>query len=172
MSDTYDIREKLIQIALQDMGKVEDTHNQADWIKKYWPMTSYPDGYSNEEPYCAAGQVWFVHQWLQLPEVQAAFNKSAGWLEDWRPKSAAVFDWNDWAEGAEEVELIGSYDTLHCGDMAIFDCSHIAVVWTDRGNNLITLECNTGPMGERDGDGAYIKIRSRDEMRNFIRLLQ
>jgi hypothetical protein len=45
-------------------------------------------------------------------------------------------------------------------------------VWTDRGENIVTVEANTGPMGEREGDGCYLKIRSRNEARCFIRLLE
>jgi hypothetical protein len=168
---TYETREKLVMIAIQDRGKLETSHNQGDWIEKYWPATSYPDGYENAEPYCAAGMCWWVREWMKLPETQAAFGKSFEYLDDWRPDSAAVFDWNDWAE-MRDVPIIGREDLLHTGDIMIFDCSHIGVVWTDRGDNILTMEANTGPMGERDGDGAYIKIRSRNEARNFIRMLE
>ena len=170
MSDTLEIREKLIQIAFKDAGKKEDTHNQADWIKKYWPATSYPEGYENIEPYCAAAQCWFVREWLKLPEVKQAFAMTSDELEEFRPKSASVFEWEDWAD-AMGLDVLDINTVLHTGDMMIFDCSHIGVVWTDRGDNILTIEANTGPMGERDGDGCYIKIRSRYEARSFIRIL-
>jgi hypothetical protein len=171
MSETFEIREELIRIAMLDMGKKEVTHNQADWIEKFWPSTSYPDGYENEEPYCAAACAYWVHQWLLLDATVKAFDQHPDWLEDWRPKSAAVFDWPDWAY-EEGVPVLSRDAVLHTGDMMIFDCSHIGIVWTDRGQNIITLEGNTGPMGEREGDGAYLKIRYRDEARSFIRLLE
>jgi len=168
---TFEIREKLISIALKDRGKTEVTHNQGDWIEKFWPATSYPDGYENAEPYCAAGMCYWVREWMKLPEVQAAYGKTFEELDSWRPDSASVFAWNDWAE-ANGVPIIDRYATLHTGDAFIFDCSHIGVVWTDRGDSVVTVEANTGPMGERDGDGCYLKVRSRSEARNFIRLLE
>lgn len=168
---TLEIRERLVSIALRDRGKTEETHNQADWIAKFWPTTTYPDGMENQEPYCAAGCCYWVCEWVKMPEVQQAFGMSASEMESWRPKSPAVFDWNDWAE-AKGLQMLGRDEVLHTGDIFIFDCSHIGVVWTDRGQNVLTMEANTGPMGERDGDGAYVKIRSRSEARNFIRLLE
>jgi len=171
MSDTFDIREKLIQIALGDVGKTEVTHNQGEWIEKFWPATSYPDGYDNQEPYCAAAACYWLCEWLKLPDVQRAYGMDWSSLDDWRCKSAAVFDWEDWAHGWD-LPVLDRDAVLHTGDAMIFDCSHIGYVWTDRGDNIITVEANTGPMGERDGDGCYIKIRSRNEARSFIRLLE
>lgn len=170
MSETLEIREELIQIALRDRGKTEVTHNQGEWIEKFWPATSYPDGYENEEPYCAAAMCYWVREWVQLGEVQEAFGHDEETLENWRPKSAAVFDWEDWADD-KGVPILSRDAVLHTGDIMIFDCSHIGVVWTDKGDNILTVEANTGPEGEREGDGCYVKLRSRYEARSFLRLL-
>lgn len=41
---SLDLRRELVGIARLDRGKTEVTKNQAPWIKKYWPATSYPEG--------------------------------------------------------------------------------------------------------------------------------
>jgi hypothetical protein len=173
MSTTFEVREKLIKIAFQDVGKMEGPeNNEGAWIEKFWPATSYgPEGYDNREPYCAAAGAWWIREWLKLPEVQQAFGESFEVLDEWRPDSASVFDWPDWAE-ARGVPIIDPYASLRCGDICIFDCSHWGVLWSDRGDNCLTIEANTGPMGERDGNGCYLKIRNRCEMRCFIRMLE
>jgi hypothetical protein len=171
MSETYEIREKLLRIALKDVGKTEGEHNQGDWIEKFWPATSYPDGYENQEPYCAAAACYWLREWLKLGEVQEAFGESFDALDDWRCKSAAVFDWEDWAN-EQNLPVLDRDAVLHTGDVMVFDMSHIGYVWTDRGQNILTIEANTGPMGEREGDGCYLKIRTRDLARCFIRLLE
>jgi len=171
MSDTLDLRERLVEIARLDRGKTEDLgHNQAEWIEKFWPATSYPDGYENAEPYCAAACCYWVREWLRLDEVRDAFGFTDEEAEDFRPKSAAVFDWEDWAH-SQGLLVMDRDAVLHTADVMIFDCSHIGIVWTDKGQNLLTMEANTGPEGERDGDGAYLKLRSRSEARSFIRML-
>lgn len=158
-------------IALRDRGKVEEGHNQGAWIEKFWPATSYPEGYENAEPYCAAAACYWVREWLRAPGVNDAFGESPEYLDEWRPKSAAVFDWEDWARN-NDVPVLDRGAVLHTGDVMIFDCSHIGIVWTDKGDNVLTVEANTGPEGEREGDGCYIKLRSRYEARSFIRLLE
>jgi hypothetical protein len=171
MSSTLEIREELIRIAYKDVGQVEyPSHNQGEWIEKFWPATSYPEGYENAEPYCAAACCYWVREWVEMSVVQKAFGMDAASLEDWRCKSAAVFEWEDWAH-EWELPVLNRDAVLHTGDMMIFDCSHIGIVWTDRGANILTIEANTGPMGEREGDGCYLKIRTRDVAKSFIRML-
>ena len=47
----------LVNIAKRDVGKEETPrNNQGAWIKRFWPSTSYPEGYADRQPYC--GQLW------------------------------------------------------------------------------------------------------------------
>jgi len=172
MSTTYELRKKLIEIARLDVGKLETSRNQAPFIKKFWPATSYPEGYVNREPYCAAAMCYWVQQWLTIPEVLAALNMSASAAEKWRCKSAAAFGWLDWAVKKGLVLLSDSQsETLHTGDVVVFDFSHIGVVVTDFDTHVHTIEANTGATGGREGDGVFEKVRARSLAKKFIRIL-
>ena len=172
MSTTYELRKKLIEIARLDVGKLETSRNQAPFIKKFWPATSYPEGYVNREPYCAAAMCYWVQQWLTIPEVLTALNMSASAAEKWRCKSAAAFGWLDWAVKKGLVLLSDSQsETLHTGDVVVFDFSHIGVVVTDFDTHVHTIEANTGAAGGREGDGVFEKIRARSLAKKFIRIL-
>ena len=62
-------------------------------------------------------------------------------------------------------------NTLHTGDLMVFDMSHIGIVADDSKANIYTIEANTGATGGRDGDGIFTKVRQRPMARGFIRLL-
>lgn len=172
MNSTLDLRRQLIAIAARDVGQMETTRNQGPAIKKFWPATNYPEGYKNREPYCAAAVCYWVQQWLAIPDVSAAFGKTAAQLEKWRCKSPAAFGWIDWAKKAGAQILSDSpANILHTGDIVVFDFSHIGIVEDDSGDRIFTIEANTGATGGRDGDGIFRKSRPREVARCFIRLL-
>jgi hypothetical protein len=112
----------------------------------------------------------WTDDWVALPEVGEAFDMSAGELEMWRCKSARVFDWPDWAK-RKKLSILGENAKLHTGDVMVFDMSHIGVVYSDKGNNVYTIEANTGATGGRDGDGCFSKVRARSLAKCFIRML-
>lgn len=172
MSDTLEIRKMLIAIARKDVGKMETSRNQAAWIKPYWPSTSYPGGYKNREPYCAAAMCHWVDKWLAIPEVADAFGKTLAELEKWRCKSAAAFKWQDWAK-EKKVKILGEDAVLHTADIMIFDMSHIGVVFNDDEKLVHTIEANTGggKNAGREGDGCFQKVRNRTLAKCFLRLL-
>lgn len=170
---TLALRQKLVAIAMRDEGQKEVTRNRAPWIQKYWPATSYPEGYANREPYCAAAVSYWVREWLKDPEVLKAVGKTAAQAESWRCKSARAFDWQDWAKKKGVRILSDSQkEVLHTGDIMVFDTSHIGIVVDDYKDRVVTIEANTGPSGGRDGDGCYKKDRPREIARCFIRLLE
>lgn len=169
---TLALRKKLVEIARLDVGKVETTRNHADWIEKFWPATSYREGYAERQPYCAAAGCYWLREWLRDPAVLSALKMSPQEAESWRCKSPAAFGWTNWAK--EHGLLVMSDDAsqvLHTGDIMIFDISHWGVVDTDEGDLVYTIEANTGATGSRDGEGAFYKTRHRSEAKNFIRLL-
>src|SRR5689334_4922697 len=95
---TLALRQRLIAIADKDVGQMETSRNHGPAIEKFWPATSYPEGYANREPYCAAGVSYWVREWLKDPSVLAALGKTPQEAEKWRCKSARAFDWIDWAK--------------------------------------------------------------------------
>jgi hypothetical protein len=170
---TLHLRERLIEIARLDVGGKETSKNHGPAIIKYWPATTYPEGYSERQPYCAAAVCYWVREWLKDTEVLAALGKTAEQAEKWRCKSAAAFGWDTWA-GDNGVRRFGPHDgvTLHTGDIVVFRFSHIGIVYDDAPGKIFTIEANTGASGGRDGDGIWQKTREFHEVKRFIRLLE
>lgn len=94
---TLELRQKLIDIARRDVGKVEITHNRAPWLSKLWTATDYPNGHVDRQPYCAAGMAYCVREWLKDKDVLAQLKLTPFMAEAWRCKSPAAFAWNTWA---------------------------------------------------------------------------
>lgn len=167
------MRRKLLAIARKDVGKVEAGKNQGDWIKKLWPATSYPNGYKNKEPYCAAGVAYVLREWLKLDEVLDALGLTVEAAEKWRCKSARVFDWPVWAKN-KGVKILAKDAILHVGDIVVFSFSHIEIVTDDDGTSsgkFTAIGYNTDAAGSREGDGCWEKSRSRAKVQCFIRIL-
>ena len=166
------IRKLLVDIAALDVGQMEVTRNRGPAIKKFWPATSYPDGYNNREPYCAAAVAYWVQKWLRDPLVVQAMSMSPAQLERWRCKSARAFDWLDWAK-SKKLRVFGEseYEDVKLGDIMVFDMSHIGIVTGRLGKNILTIEANTGEQGTRDGEGIFRKSRPYTLTKAFISLL-
>lgn len=179
MSATYDIRRMLVDLARQDVGKKEVTKNQAPWIAKFWPATTYPNGMANREPYCVAALAYWVMRWLSNEQVLFAFNFSPQDAEKWRCKSPSVFraddSWYNWAKKAQGVEILPKYCILHMADIAIYEYSHGELVSDDDGTEdgpFTGLGFNTNQQGSADGDGCWEKPRSRSRIKCFIRMIE
>ena len=170
---TYELRKKFIEIARLDKNRVEESKNQAPWIKKLWLSTSYPQGYDDRAPYCAAGIAYCLQQWLQYSDVCEALGKSHDEAERWRCKSAAAFAWQEWAEN-KNIQILPKYCILHTADIVIYSYSHIELVTNDDSTNtgpFVAIGYNTNAAGSREGEGCFEKPRSRDKVKCFIRIL-
>lgn len=173
--DTALARNMLVDIAARDIGKTEVSRNRADWIKKYWPATSYPEGYANREPYCAAACCYWLkalgEELAQKGELKATFGKTLAQFESWRCKSAGAWRWQEWAN-QKGVTVLPDTATPLPGDFVVYDFSHIGLVRrVGKKGRIITIEANTGPSGGRDGDGCYEKDRPQEIARCFVRVL-
>ena len=173
MSETYHLRQRMIDIARRDVGKVEVTKNRAPWIKWLWPATSYPKGYDNREPYCAAGLCYVLREWLKDKDVRAALDLNTEAAEKWRCKSAVAFDWIDWAVN-KKLRVLDARTVLHAADLVVYDYSHIEMVTDDDGTTggpFVAIGYNTNAAGSRDGEGCFEKPRLRARVKKFIRIM-
>jgi hypothetical protein len=165
----------LVTIAKRDVGKVETPrNNQGAWIKRFWPSTSYPEGYSNREPYCAAAMAFWLDtvgdELAKAGLLESLTGMTAEQFEKWRCKSAGAWAWQAWAKKAKGVTVLPDTATPQKGDIVIFDFSHIGLVTGQPAKGRIaTIEANTGPAGERDGDGCWEKNRPQEVARCFLR---
>ena len=165
----------LVNIAKRDVGKVETpSNNQGAWIKRYWPSTSYPEGYADRQPYCAAALAfWLDAAGDELAKASLLENltgMNAEQFEKWRCKSAGAWAWQAWGKKAKGVTVLPDTATPQKGDIVVFDFSHIGLVTGQPAKGRIaTIEANTGPAGERDGDGCWEKNRPQEVARCFLR---
>lgn len=170
---TFHIRTQLLDIARMDVGKREESKNQAPWIAKLWTATNYPDGYKNREPYCAAGLCYCVMRWLSREDVLEAFGFTPEQAEAWRCHSPAVFDWVRWAKD-RKLQILPPLGILHSADIAVYGYSHIELVSNDDGTDdgpFTAIGYNTNAAGSRDGEGCFEKPRSRNKVQCFVRML-
>lgn len=174
MSETYKLRTQFLAIARKDVGQVEVTKNRAAWIAKLWPATSYPEGYTHREPYCAAGVAYVLREWLKIPAVRAALGlASPDAAEKWRCKSAAAFEWINWAAN-KHLTVLPRDCILHAGDLAVYSFSHIEIVSDDDHTTtgpFTAIGYNTNAAGSRDGEGCFEKPRARSGVKKFIRIM-
>ena len=169
VSNTQELRNQLFKIALLDEGQKETSKNHGPAIAKFWTKTSYKEGYSNREPYCAAAISYWVSEWLKNPEVLKALKKTPEQAEKWRCKSAAAFGWIEWAEDNNVMNFKDQKPLP--GDLCVFKFSHIGIVIRDLGDSVRTIDANTGDTNGNDGDGIFIKERNISSVKRFIRLL-
>jgi len=171
---TLHLRKRLIDIARRDVGQLETSRNHGPAIAKFWPATSYPEGYANREPYCAAAACYWVSEWLRDPEVLGALRMTHGEAQAWRCKSPAAYGWIKWAKERGLLVMGDSLaNTLHTGDIVVYDFSHLGIAFDDYQDRIKAIEANTGDPSkdQRDGDGIFEKDRPREIARGFIRLL-
>lgn len=165
----------LVTIAKRDVGKEEmPSNNQGAWIKKFWPTTSYPTGYTERQPYCAAAMAyWLATAGDELAKaglLESLTGMNAEQFEKWRCKSAGAWNWQAWGQKAKGVTVLPDTAAPQKGDIVVFDFSHIGLVTGQFAKGRIaTIEANTGPAGERDGDGCWEKNRPQEVARCFLR---
>lgn len=177
MTTTIKLRQRLIKIARRDVGNMEETRNQAPWIKKYWPATHYPDGHHERLAYCAASLCYDVREWLKDAEVRKALGlKDAAAAEKWRCKSPSCFkaadSWERWAKA--KGLLLKRNVRIQAGDIVIFEHSHIEIVscpFAPDAGFFIAIGANTDGPGSNDGDGKWEGYREKQNVRSVIRMM-
>jgi peptidoglycan hydrolase-like protein with peptidoglycan-binding domain len=117
---------RLISVARAEVGTRETSKNQGAGIAKYWEATTYPDGYKNREPYCAAFVCWAVREAAEvLP--------SRPWG---LPTSPVAYDAEKWASAnsARGVSLMTPGTTPKAGDIfTLSAASHVGIVVAVKG---------------------------------------
>lgn len=153
---------RLIPVFAGLVGIRETSHNQGEGIKQFWEATSYPRGYENREPYCAAALCWVV--WKACFGLVVPFTL---------PKSPVAYDFEKWALANEDrgVKLLPAGTPPKPGDIFTLQAaSHVGLIASVHGRSMSTLEANTDGVGGREGDGIYRKTRSVSGIRKLIRI--
>ena len=170
------LRKKLAKIAAAEIGVREvGGNNRGPKILEYQSATWLKPA---AWPWCAAFVCWVIKKWLTDTAVRANLLLHNNKLtESWRPKTAAAFDFANWAK-ERNLQILNRTARALAGDLAIFDFSHIGVVIRDQSKGstqIVTVEGNTNGKGERDstsGDGVWRKIRPTRLVRCYIRITE
>jgi hypothetical protein len=150
----------LIKIAESQLGIFETSKNHGEGIAKYWTATTYPDGYDNREPYCAAAVCWMVREAGKFTDAT-------------RPKTASAYGFESWAE-KNGLKLSKHPSSVKAGQIVIFSFSHIGICVkeTDFRGNFETIEANTSQQGvtgsQRDGGGVWRRSRNLSLVRSTV----
>lgn len=143
-------------------GKRVVEYQRATWLE--------PDAW----PWCAAFICWGVREWLKAPAVLKALNMTAAQAEQWRPKTAAAFGFEEWAR-KHGMTVLGESEAIRRGDLYTMDISHIGLCVRDaaRDEPIKGVEGNTSPAGSREGGGVYLMQRKpRSVIRAIIRIVE
>lgn len=133
--------------------------NHGEGIAKFWTATSYPDGYKNREPYCAAFICWVILTAVAGRKVPFSL-----------PRSPVAYDFESWAR-ANAGKGVSFTALPKAGDVfTLATASHCGLVVGVSGSNVITIEANTDATGGREGDGVYKRSRPISTIRQFIRV--
>ena len=164
--------DKLVAIALSQVGiKEVGGNNNGPQIRKYQAATSLKPA---SWPWCAALVSWVIREWLKDPEVIEWLGLKVMTPEQWRPKTAAAFGYISWAkERPATTKVLSSKAKPQVGDIVVFDFSHIGIITKVGENSFQCAEGNTSAKGGRDsetGDGVWLKTRTPNLVRNYIRI--
>lgn len=159
---------KLAKIAESQVGVREGRNNSGEAVRQYQKATGLDPG---DWPWCAAFVDWCIAEWIKDPEVVKWLNLKVRTPEQWRPKTALAYGFRNWAKDRPNTtKLISPTDKAQLGDIVVYSFSHVGFVLSDNGVTLQTIEGNTNAHGSREGDGVYIKVRSKNLVRNLIRI--
>jgi len=164
---TNNPRRIFAEIAREELWVRETSRNQGPGIAKYWPDTTYPNGYQNREPWCAAFVCWVVAEAIRRGHGPGP-----------RPRSASVREIVKWARrnGSGAQIFSPTFREPQAGDLVWFtfgglNPNHIEIVCKRGGANRIgTIGGNTNMQGGREGNGVYERTRSLNACAGFIRL--
>jgi len=150
----------LLSIAQAEIGVHETSQNQGPGIAKYWTATSYPDGYEDRAPYCAAFMCWVF--------MEAGKRLSLGFK---RPQTAAAFGFETWGRD-NGLTVVKSPQRVKRGDLVVYSFSHVGLAETDSDSegSFSAIEGNTNAAGEREGGAVMRKRRKVGVVRSVVTL--
>ena len=162
----------LAEIAASQVGVREvGGNNNGAAIRNFQKATNLKPA---DWPWCSAFVCYCISEWLDKPGVREWLNLQSSTPEEWRPKTALAYGMLDWAKARPKTTIIlHDREWAKPGDIVVFDFSHVGIVESDSGYQIVTLEGNTNGKGERDsesGDGVWRKVRHKTLARNFIRI--
>lgn len=147
-------KDKVIELAISEAGYVEGKNN----LNKFAPIA----GHANNQPWC--------NTFISAIFIQAGIREAI-------PITASCATTLAW--GIKNKRIIQT-EKAKRGDLLIFDFSksgqaqHIGLAVKNfnlKTNTIQTIEGNTGEKSQANGEGVYLKTRSKDFIKAVIRPL-
>ena len=147
-------KDKVIELAIAEAGYVEGKNN----LNKFAPIA----GHANNQPWC--------NTFISAIFIQAGIRQAI-------PITASCAASLAW--GIKNKRIIQT-DKAKAGDLLIFDftksgqAQHIGLAvknFNKKTNTIQTIEGNTGEKSQANGEGVYLKTRSKDFIKAVIRPL-
>lgn len=168
----------IIEVALgleRENIRESEGKNRGPGIRRFWGATSFGfAGYEQRQPWCAAAAAW------NIAEAASKFFGGKGVVPFSLPRSARVVDWPTWARANSThwKVLSPKNNEAQAGDIIGWDFNgddpsgtHMGIVLSDEraDGTFTTGEGNTDPDGSREGNGYYLKKRTRSKAIYLIR---
>jgi hypothetical protein len=147
-------KDKAIELAVAEVGYVEGVNN----LNKFAPVA----GHANNQPWC--------NTFISAIFIQAGIREAIPITAS----CAATLAW-----GIKNKRII-QVDKAKKGDLLIFDftksgqAQHIGLAiqkFNPKTQTIKTIEGNTGEKSQANGEGVYVKTRSKDFIKAVIRPL-
>lgn len=156
-------RLKLVEVAKRFLGVEESPRgsNCGPMVNTFKAATTLPSGES--WPWCAAF-VSYVVQHADAESEDLSFPHP--------PRLAAAFSFESWGRENGAVVFSPSNETYkpEPGDIVTYTFSHIGIIESVSGGSFVAIEGNTNDDGSREGYEVARRTRTREAVRQFIRL--
>lgn len=158
------LSERIKAVALAEVGVREESTNRGKRVDEYKAATSLPP--NQPWPWCAAFVCWVVSKAMRdhMTETKTRLTFAA-------PRTAAAYGFDEWSLAQDDsTKTHRSHPGVAVGIFSLRSTSHcgIAISAPDAMGYFDTVEGNTNPGGEREGDGVYRRRRKASNVRDFI----
>lgn len=163
------MEECLVATAYDEVGVREEGWNAGDRIIEYQASTRAAAG----TPYCASGIHWTFRQCGKVIEPHWEFAAAARWARENEVFRKGQLDMYQTPEHGHTFQRISqNSDVFTLYYMKLHRVGHCGIVVDEDEEYLTTVEFNTGPSGEREGEGVHIKKRSKEAIHSVNRWVQ
>lgn len=152
------VQEAAVRIALSDVGVREQGDNDGPEVRSFLASVGLGPHYK----WCGAWMHSVYRRAGLVLEPARSFAMAATWADShivMRKGGLDAFDESNVSD-IERISEDGDAFTLHYASLK--RVGHVGMVIGEDDDSFITVEGNTGPGGEREGQGVYKRIRDKE----------
>jgi len=147
-----------VRIAVSDIGVQEHGQNSGPEVKTYLASVGLPEGYK----WCGAWMHDVFRRAGYVLEPKRSFALAATWSKKYVILRKGELDLLEESNvsGMDHISEGGDAFTLHYNSLK--RVGHVGMVIGEDDDYFTTVEGNTGPGGEREGQGVYKRVRDKE----------